>query len=507
MTGLNRSAAKSSFDLEELVTHYQKQLREDALYYLQRRGLEQETIQQYRIGFEPGKIGFYVQSGKLGGYFENRVIIPILDSAGEPIDLIGRSIDNREPKYKTLVGMDDYLFNEPVLEQTDDVIVCGGVFDVLSLSQARLPAVCTTVWMTFKESHAEKLKDKRVFICLGNDELGRRESAKIEALLQGISRETFIVNMPESIRDVNDFFVRVQNPLDTFMQLLNETMEESLLLPIAPDVKNITAYTEEFMKRFRGQTSGVSTGLLQLDEALLGGIRAGLYFIAGGASSGKTMLLKQLADEMAARQVPVVYVSWDMTAFELWARSIARLIGAEPHQVLSGKASPEEVARGNKQYVEISKWMWTIECSMETSMERVFATVERIAGIAGRTPVIIIDHLNRIPATGLQRQPQSIAEHQTVLAYMLKQWSREWGAPVLAAIPTDVSREGLPEGVEASADVIFGLKQLADDVLEDGVNRCLLQLFKHRNGPLATVELRFNQRKACFEESEVQSDV
>ncbi|SDC39466.1 replicative DNA helicase [Paenibacillus sp. UNCCL117] len=502
MTGVNRSAAKPSFDLEELVAHYQRQLSGEALYYLQRRGIEQETAEQYRIGFEPGKIGFYVQSGKIGGYFENRVIIPIVDQQGLPIDLIGRSIDSREPKYKTLVGEDGYLFNESVLEQTEDVVLCGGLFDVLNLAQSRLPAVCPPAWMTFKETYAEKFKGKRVFVCLGNDELGRRESSRIQELLQGVSKDTFIVNLPESIKDVNDFFVRVQNPLDTFIQLLNETMEESLLLPISPDVKHITAYTEEYMKRYRGQSTGLPTGFELLDKALFGGLRTGLYFITGCASSGKTMLMKQIADEIASRQTPVVYVSWDMTSFELWARSIARLIGTEPQLVLSGQASPDDVSRANKQYVPISKWMWTIECSLETTMDRVFATIERIAGIAGRTPVVFIDHLNRIPTTGLQRQPQTVAEHQTMLAYVLKQWSRENDTPVISAIPIDLGAERLPEGAEASADVILSLTQ-EEEPAEGGTGQlpCALRLIKHRNGSLATVPLRFLQRQACFEES------
>ncbi|WP_254611287.1 toprim domain-containing protein [Paenibacillus sp. JMULE4] len=237
MSGTNRSAAVASFDLEELVVHYQKQLREEAFLYLQRRGIAQETVERYRIGFEPGKIGFYVNSNKLGDYFENRVIIPIADAEGAAVDLIGRSIDHREPKYKSLLGVDDIMFNEQILEETEDVILASGVFDVLSLAQARLPAVCVPVWMTFKDSHAEKLREKRVFICLGNDELGRSESVRILTMLQPIAKQALIVQMPESIRDVNDFFVRVQHPLDTFMKLLNETMEEAMMLPIAPDVK------------------------------------------------------------------------------------------------------------------------------------------------------------------------------------------------------------------------------------------------------------------------------
>ncbi|MCZ8520567.1 MULTISPECIES: DnaB-like helicase C-terminal domain-containing protein [Paenibacillus] len=501
-----QAAAKSSFDLEELAVHYHKQLREEALFYLQRRGIEAETVERYRLGFEPGRIGFYVASDKLGDFFENRIIVPIENPEGAVVDLIGRSIDNREPKYKALLGVEEYLFNEEVLDDADDVVLCSGVFDVLSLSQARLPAVCVPVWMMFKESHAEKLKDKRVFICFGNDELGRRESVRIQSMLQSTAKQSFIVNLPETIRDANDFFSRVKSPLETFSQILNETMEESLLLPIAPDVKNITVYTEEYMKRHRGQVTGVPTGFARLDEALFGGLRSGLYLLAGCASSGKTMLMKQMADHIAGEGTPVVYVSWDMTAFELWARSIARLIGTEPQRVLGGTAAPDEVNEASKQFIPISKLQWTLECSPETTLERVLGSIERIAGIAGKTPVVFIDHLHRIPSapgSGLARG--TAAEYQTMLAYALKQWSREWGGPVVAAIPSDIGEERLPEGVEASADVILLLKsQCATDA--PGTSGRVeghpagLHLLKHRNGTLAAVPLRFHDSKARFDE-------
>lgn len=498
MSGTNRSAA-ASIDLEEMVGHYQKQLREEAFFYLQRRGIEQETVEQYRLGFEPGKIGFYVHSNKLGDYFENRVIIPVTNAKGVTVDLIGRSIDQREPKYKSLLGVDDFMFNEGILEDTEDVILCSGVFDVLSLAQARLPAVCVPVWMIFKEGHAEQLREKRVFICLGNDELGRRESVRVQTMLQSVAKQALIVHLPESIRDVNDFFVRVQNPLDTFMKLLNETMEETMILPIAPDAKNVTIYTEEYLKRHRGQSTGIPTGIAKLDEAFFGGLRSGLYLIAGGASSGKTMLMKQMADYIASHQTPVVYVSWDMTAFELWARSIARIIGTEPQKVLNGTAAPGAVSEANKQYAQIGKMLWTLECTIDTALERVMTSIERIAAMTGKTPVVFIDHLNRIPATGLQQLPKSESEHQTLLAYMLKQWSREWGGPVLTAIPSDIGEDRLPEGVEASADVIMLLKPQPSDDLKQG-HEVALQLLKHRNGSLATVQLRLLDRQAAFVE-------
>lgn len=100
MSAMNMGVAKSSLDLEEMVAYYQKQLRDEAFFYLQKRGIEQETIENYRIGFDPGKIGFIVYPNKLGDFFENRVIIPVTNAEGVTVDMVGRSVDHREPKYK-----------------------------------------------------------------------------------------------------------------------------------------------------------------------------------------------------------------------------------------------------------------------------------------------------------------------------------------------------------------------------------------------------------------------
>jgi len=499
MTTISMGTSKPPFDLEALVVQYQKQLRDEAYLYLHKRGIEEETVEHYRLGFDQGKIGFTVSAHTMSDYFANRIIIPVCDAQGAVVELVGRAIDHREPKYKALIGIEDYMFNEQILEDTEDVILCNGLFDVMSLAQSRLPAVCVPHWFGFKERHVELLKGKRVFICMGNDELGRRESVKIQAMLQQTAAAAYIVNLPESIRDVNDFFVKVQNPLETFMQILNHTMEEAMRVPVAPDVKHVTVYAEEYMKRYRGQVAGASTGIRGLDEALYGGFRSGLYLLCGAASSGKTMLMKQMADHIAFGQTPVVYVSWDMTGFELWARTIARLIGVEPQKVLNGKVDPEQINEANKTYSSISKLLWTLECTMDTTLDKVMSSIEKIASLAGKSPIVFIDHLKRVPSRH-SAQPSSLTEQQTLIAYALKQWSKEWNAAVIAAMPGDYGPQRIPDGVEACADVIMLLQPEAAETVEIAGDTVpiMLKLMKNRNGTLVDIPLQFQQNKAQF---------
>ncbi|MFC5448054.1 DnaB-like helicase C-terminal domain-containing protein [Paenibacillus aestuarii] len=496
------AAASPAVDLEALLSYYQKQLREEAFVYLQKRGIEEETVQLFRIGFEIGKIGFYINQNQLGDYFENRVIIPICNYEGEIVDLVGRAIDHREPKYKPLYGVDQFLFHYQSLHDSEEVVLCSGIFDVLILAQAQMPAVCVPDFAVFKEVHAPLFLDKRVYICMGNDETGRREASRIESLLREHAKETYIVHLPETIRDVNDFFIRVKNPAETFIQLVTETVEATMLTPVAPDMKNSTIFLEEYMKRHRGQAASISTGFAKLDTLLFGGFNHGLYLLAGSGSVGKSMLLKQMADHVAAEQIPVIYVSWDMTSFELWARSIARILGVAPQQVLGGKVEPDQVAEANKAYAPISKMLWTLECTMDTTLEQVAASIERIEMIVGRVPVIFMDHLQRIPVQKAIAQPNGL-QPQALVAYTLKMWSREWNCPIIAATALDSGEGNVPEAVQASADVVMSMRSNPAGAGGTGTGtgqEMLIELTKNRNGTLGSFPMHFHDERALFTE-------
>jgi replicative DNA helicase len=485
---------KAGFDLEKLVVSYQKQLREEAAVYLQKRGIAEETVTEYQIGFDADKIGFLVNQDALGDYFANRIIIPLKDSDGVPVDLIGRAIDHREPKYKSLFGVDDLLFNQHILEETEDVVLCTGLFDVLTLAQENIPAVCLPTKLNlFKEYHAQLLKGKRVFICFGNDESGRRESARISSVLHEHVQEVYIVNLPENIRDINDLFVRTQKPMELFMEMLNKSIEDSLLEPVAPDFRHMIIFNEEYAKRHRGQINPVSTGLNQLDETLYGGLVSGLYLLSGPSSSGKSML--QMADDIAYHQTPVIYFSWDHSHFECWARSIARILSVAPYKVLRGLIPPDDIQLANQTYVELSKMLWTIECSYQTTMESMAASIEQVLGMVDRSPVIFIDHLQRVPSN--EQAAGTNYELNPGIAYALKQLSTEWNAPIIAAVQTESENTKLPVGIEASADVIW---QLQRDPFQR--QQAALHFMKHRNGPLGKISLKFEPEKALFSETE-----
>lgn len=73
------------------------------------------------------------------------------------------------------------------------------------------------------------------------------------------------------------------------------------------------------------ETRAIPTGFKKLDQALDGGLYAGLYFIGAISSLGKTTFLLQAADQIAKYGQDVIIFSLEMSANEIIAKTVSRL--------------------------------------------------------------------------------------------------------------------------------------------------------------------------------------
>jgi len=482
--------------LNKMAESYQKQLTDEAISYLKSRGIEQETIDKFSIGFEKDQIGFQPYDHEYVGYFHNRVIFPLTTQNSEVVDFIGRSIDEKEPKYKALIGVDDVFFNEQVLQSANDVILCNSIFDVLSLDQVKLPAVCM-IGNQLMEKQMEQLNGKRVFLAFGNDEIGRRETIRVAKWLENIVKELYIVHLPEGLKDINDFFIRVKNPLEEFIQLLNQTLKESMESIISPDSSYLIHFQEEYIKRNKGLLNGIKTGFEALDDLLVGGLQEGLHLLGGNVSVGKTTFLKQLADQLA-EQVPVIFVSWDMTSFELWVRTMARLTGYSTQEILNGQVPVPVIQQANQRYAKIANQMWTIDANIETTLEDVALYISKISQNLHKKPVIILDHLRRIHLKQGMNLP--VQESQLQIAYYLQSWSRQWSVPIILA--TTGKEEDLSCDLLAAVDIYLSLEGESDQIK----HTLQIEVRKNRNGSLGNMELLFDRKSGNFSKKSENTD-
>lgn len=94
-------------------------VRRQAYNYLKQRGITDDIIERYGIGFCDS------------GTFSGRIIVPSYDSEDELTYFIARSWDpNTRAKYKNPEAEKDIIiFNESLIDWSKDIYLCEGVFD------------------------------------------------------------------------------------------------------------------------------------------------------------------------------------------------------------------------------------------------------------------------------------------------------------------------------------------------------------------------------------------
>jgi DNA primase len=136
--------------------------------YLASRGLSRETLDTFGVGFFGGR-------GSMAG----RAVVPIHNAKGELVAYAGRSVDQREPKYRFPAGFrkSEELFNFHRASETDTdtVIVVEGFFDCMRVHESGFPNVVALMGCTCARPQEDLLAERfeRVVLMLDGDEPGR----------------------------------------------------------------------------------------------------------------------------------------------------------------------------------------------------------------------------------------------------------------------------------------------------------------------------------------------
>ncbi|MDE2972464.1 MAG: DNA primase [Acidobacteriota bacterium] len=201
---------------------YQRSLRSEAGYparaYLKKRGLGEDTIAEYGLGFAPDRWddlttsleksgidrGTLVEAGlaregKRGGhhdFFRNRLIVPIFDSQGRAAGFAGRSLDGSEPKY--INSPDSPIYRKrsvlyglhgarSTIRRERSAILFEGYFDCLSAWQAGIAGAVAVCGTALTPDHAKLLaaQTRDVVLAFDADAGGRRATlASLPILLE-----------------------------------------------------------------------------------------------------------------------------------------------------------------------------------------------------------------------------------------------------------------------------------------------------------------------------------
>ena len=114
----------------------------------------------------------------------------------------------------------------------------------------------------------------------------------------------------------------------------------------APQVVQQQSTLEDEFLAYLGRRGGaavMSTGIAGLDKALDGGLHAGLTVLGAVSSMGKTSLMLQMADTLAAAGRNVLFITIEMSRMELIAKSAVRGTKERARPLLDGRLPENKV--------------------------------------------------------------------------------------------------------------------------------------------------------------------
>lgn len=171
----------------------------------------------------------------------------------------------------------------------------------------------------------------------------------------------------------------------------------------------------------------VPTGYRDLDNLLGGGMLcSGMYILAARPGMGKTTLAINIADRVAKRVGPVLFVSLEMDDEQITAKRISRESGIPGNKLLMGKLDEDEYRRMQKAADIVSTLPLTINAKPTATIDQ----IEDMAGKVKDLKLIVIDYLGKI-SPGSRGQKVSRYEYTTEISGAVKDLARKFKIPVL----------------------------------------------------------------------------
>ncbi|OGI28067.1 MAG: replicative DNA helicase [Candidatus Moranbacteria bacterium RIFOXYB1_FULL_43_19] len=256
---------------------------------------------------------------------------------------------------------------------------------------------------------------------------------------------------------------------------------------------------------------GVPTGFQDLDNILAGFQKSDLIILAARPSIGKTSLALDIARNVALKKkIPVGIFSLEMSSDQL----VDRMLSAEGRvdawrmrtgRLRSGKDEDDFAKIGEAMGILSEAPIFIDDSARANVME--MRTMARRLQAEHNLGLIIIDYLQLMEGRSNDNRVQEVSE----ISRSLKGLARELNIPVLALsqlsravesrspqVPklSDLRESG---SIEQDADVVMFLYR-EDREKPDTPNKNVIQVIvsKHRNGPLGTASLYFNDTITSF---------
>ncbi|AKL98165.1 DNA primase [Endomicrobium proavitum] len=247
--------------LESSATFYHSHLLKSksasaAREYIARRGITQETIEKFRLGYAPkgqllqsalkkgwtsedlSKAGLITktQSGNFFEYMSERLVFPIIDVQGRVVAFGGRTLTEQNPKYlnspetviysksSNLYGLFQTL---PQLRKERRIIVLEGYMDVVIPQQFGVSGAVASLGTAFTPNHAKLIAryGDNVTLLFDSDDAGRTATQRALEILVEDGVECTVSALPEHV-DADEYLNA--NGKEAFLKLLESSSKSAI---------------------------------------------------------------------------------------------------------------------------------------------------------------------------------------------------------------------------------------------------------------------------------------
>ncbi len=257
---------------------------EKAQEFLSARGLSEETIKHFKLGYSK---------------YYNAIAIPIFKK-GELVNFKYRFLNPKKIKYVSEKNAENWIYNEEGLDEAEKkkaILIVEGEFDLMMCHQKGIVNVVSPVFGkdSFSAWIARMDEIPKVYIAYDNDVGGKASAIKI-AQRVGLDK-SYEVLYPEGVKDASEFFEDKEK--DDFMKLVD-------------DSKAFYSY------QFKG-LGDIIVGLRSQEDDL---IRLKLIpkveiekdwlmIVSGKSNVGKTSYVLNLADELSSSGTPTLVMPFE----------------------------------------------------------------------------------------------------------------------------------------------------------------------------------------------------
>ena len=350
--------------------------------YLHDRGLSDEIIREFRLGYDTGRNAVVIPYPGTD-YYTKRFISP----------------QEGRCKYDNLPGEAPTFM---VQADSDRIFyITEGQIDAISIVQMGGGNVIASHYPTKIREVLKKIHILGAVIIADRDEAGEKLAGGMLECFKQSDVKAVVITPPEPYKDANDMLKACPEKLE---ELLSDGKAQCLKLILQGDdafrdlvvsdyVNNGFEEDISYFQQYRNR----KTGFPNVDEHLT--LYPGLACLTGATSLGKTSFCMQLADQLTDQGETVLYFSLEQLAVELVTKSLTRLAyikdadNAVCNTKIKNGEKSETLEKIKTEYIQRADKLHIVECDFTVTADKIIRHVERFIEVTGTRPIVIIDYL------------------------------------------------------------------------------------------------------------------